>query len=319
MRRHGEGRHQVDDIAERPHPAAAVDETLPDPVHIAQGFQLDHADGALDPHIGDAVDGAAGFQGVGHAGFDGADLLEARLALEQVERGVGGGAGERVAGVGGAVHEAFFQRFVEEGFEQAVRGHRRRQGHGAAGERLGQGHDIGHHVGLLAGEHRSQPAESDHDLVEDQEQAMAVTNLAHEPYRLGIVEHHAASALHQGFHNDRGGAFGVLSDEILEGLALFRRCWQIDHQLRRHQARERPVHDIVGVADGHGADGVAVITVLKSDEFVTAADAAVDPVLHRHFHGQLDGNRTRFGKEHAVQIAGRQGRQPAGQGIGRFV
>ena len=36
---------------------------------------------------------------------DGRDLLKPRLALEQIERGIGGGAGERVGHEGRAVHQ----------------------------------------------------------------------------------------------------------------------------------------------------------------------------------------------------------------------
>ena len=43
------------------------------------------------------------------------------------------------------------------------------------------------------------------------------------------------------------------------------------------------------------------------------AHAAIEPVLHRHLHGDLDRDRAGIGKEHAVEIAGQQRRQPPRQ------
>ena len=51
------------------------------------------------------------------------------------------------------------------------------EGHGAAADALGQGHDVGHHVPVLAGEPAPGAPEAGEDLVEDEQDAVAVADL----------------------------------------------------------------------------------------------------------------------------------------------
>ena len=101
-------------------------------------------------------------------------LPQARLALEQVERGIGGGAGERIRHVGRPVHQRMHGVVRPERVEHRSacdgRGERQR----AAGQRLRQRDDVGHDAGGLAGEQRPGAAEAGEDLVEDQQQVVAV-------------------------------------------------------------------------------------------------------------------------------------------------
>ena len=55
-------------------------------------FQFDDADRTLDPHVLDPRQPPTRLQAARQRRRDGCDLLEARLPLEQVERGVGGRA-----------------------------------------------------------------------------------------------------------------------------------------------------------------------------------------------------------------------------------
>ena len=59
-------------------------------------------------------------------GLDGARLGEAGLPLEQVERGVGGGAGQGIGHEGRPVHEGRVGIVREEGLEDALARDRRR-------------------------------------------------------------------------------------------------------------------------------------------------------------------------------------------------
>ena len=77
--------------------------------------------------------------------------------------------------------------------------------------------------------------------------------------------------------------------------------------------RNSVVHAGVGIAHRHRAGGVAVIAALEGDELGAAADAAVEPVLHRHLHRDLDRDRAGLGEEHAVEIARQQRREPPRQ------
>jgi hypothetical protein len=77
------------------------------------------------------------------------------------------------------------------------------------------------------------------------------------------------------------------------------------------------VHAGNRVANRHGAEGIAVIAAAWSDEALFAGLAACLPVLQRHLHRDLDGNRARIGKEHRLQGFRRELDQQAGQFDGR--
>ena len=97
------------------------------------------------------------------------------LALEQIERGIGGGAGERIAHEGRAVHQRVAGIVGPEGVEDLARcATVAASGSVPPVSALRQGDDVGHHLGRLAGEHRAGAAEAGEDLVEDQQQLVAV-------------------------------------------------------------------------------------------------------------------------------------------------
>ncbi len=62
-----------------------------------------------------------------------------------------------------------------------------------------------------------------------------------------------------------------------------------------------------------------MIAALEGDELGAAADAPVEPVLHRHLHGDLDRHRAGVREEHPIEIAGHQGREPSRQRQRRLV
>ncbi len=119
-------------------------------------------------------------------------------------------------------------------------------------KRLADGDDVGNDAGLLAGEHGSGASEAGEDLVEDQQQIVAVGEFAQAAQHGRVVEQHAARALHQRLDDDAGDLAGM----ALEHLRQRRRArvvrWQFDDVLRRQQAVKYPVHAGV-IADGHRA------------------------------------------------------------------
>ena len=102
------------------------------------------------------------------------DLLQTRFGGEQVERGVGGGAGEGVGHESWAMHQGLGRDFGQKGFKDVRPRQSRGQRHGAAGQALAEAEDIGRDAGLFAGEQRAGAAEADKNLVGDQQHAVAL-------------------------------------------------------------------------------------------------------------------------------------------------
>ena len=173
----------------------------------------------------------------------------------------------------------------------------------AAGQRLGQRHDIRHDAGLLEREHRAGAAEAGEDLVEDQQKLVTVCQRAQSLEHARIVKAHAAGALHQRLDDDGGDLLGSLGQHRLERRRARVVDRKIDDDLLRQQAAEGGVEAAFRVGNRHGAGGVAVIAALERNDAAAAADAAIAPVLHRHFQGDFDGDRAGIAEEHAVKIA----------------
>jgi hypothetical protein len=54
-----------------------------------------------------------------------------------------------------------------------------------------------------------------------------------------------------------------------------------------------------------------MIAALEGDDPAPAADAAIAPILQRHFERHFDGDRTGIAEEHAVEAAWRHDRGKA--------
>ena len=241
------------------------------------------------------------------------DLLQPRLAFEQIERGIGGGAAERVGHVARPVHQRLLGIVRPERVEHFFRRDGRRQRQRAAGERLRQRDDVGRDAGRLAGEHRAGAAEAGEHLVEDQQHVVFVGERAQALEHGCVVEFHAAGALHQRLDDNAGDGVGALGEQLVERRRLRIVVRQIDDVMLRQQAGEQRVHAAFGVAHRHGAGGVAVIAALEGDELPAPLHAAIDPVLRRHLERDFDRDRTGVGKEHAAEIARQQRGQPPRQ------
>ena len=98
----------------------------------------------------------------------------------------------------------------------------------AAAERLGERHDVGRDAGALIGEQLAGAADAGLHLVEDQQQAVLVAELAQRPQELR--RHHAHAALaHDRLDQDRGG---LRTDRALDRLEVAERhlVEAVDHR-----------------------------------------------------------------------------------------
>src|SRR2546423_11398266 len=91
---------KIDDRAERTDEYSLRDKARAQAAEIGNAVELDYADGALHAHVLDARQAAAWCEPAGQRRCNVGNLLKPWLALQQIERGIGGSAGERVAHIG---------------------------------------------------------------------------------------------------------------------------------------------------------------------------------------------------------------------------
>ena len=167
----GRARRVVDQLHRGQHPLA------PHLGHHGAGRQLGHP----------ALQVGAHRLGVGHQA----------LALDDGNHLQPGRAGGGMARVGVAVHQLDGPAGVHELGMHPLGGHGRTHGHIGRGEALGRGHDVGHHPVAVAAEPVAQPAPAAHHLVEDQQHAGRVAQLADLP-QIGLGRRmHPARGLHR--------------------------------------------------------------------------------------------------------------------------
>jgi len=169
-------------------------------------------------------------------------VLDHLLLTHRLDRGDAGGATQWVPGRGQAAGELVVLQPVGETFRHddgAERQVTRR-------DALGHGHDVGDDVPVLAGEPASGAPEAGHDLVEDEQDVVAVADLA-DRSEVSVRRHeHAVRACHclEDHRSDCVGAF-VLED-LLEMRAA--RADRARAGVARRQERDRVV-----VERGRGA------------------------------------------------------------------
>ncbi len=130
--------------------------------------------------------------------FDGAHPLLPRGGEQQVDGGVGHGAGKRVAHKGGSVHKDA-RLAAADGAGNLLCGQGRRQGEVAPGEGLAQTHDVGADAGPVTGKQLTGATKAGGNLVGNQEHAELVAQGAHPLQVAGVIEAHAARPLDDGF------------------------------------------------------------------------------------------------------------------------
>ena len=95
---------------------------------------------------------------------------------------------------------------------------------------------------------------------------VAVGRRAQTPQHAGVVEAHAARALHQRLDDDAGDLLGVALEQRVEGGGARLVARQVDDEMLRQETAEQRVHAVVRIADRHRAGGVAVIAAAEGDE-----------------------------------------------------
>ncbi|KAG0747662.1 hypothetical protein G6F24_015516 [Rhizopus arrhizus] len=135
------------------------------------------------------------------------------VVAEDVQRCQGGRAGQRVAGVAVRMQERTLARVIKEGVVQRLCRQHRGQRQEAAGQALGQAHQVRHHPGLFAGEQRAGAAEARGDLIGNHERTVCVAQFAH-ALQVGRVMHaHAARTLQAWLQDHRADLARVLVEQ----------------------------------------------------------------------------------------------------------
>ena len=211
-------------------------------------------------------------------------IEEARLQ-HHIEHGVGRRDGQRIAAEGRAVRARC----------HTGRGFGRRQtspDRKAAAERLGQRHDVGFDADALMGEQATRAAHARLDLVEDEQNAFVVAQLAQRPEE-GMRRRADAALTLQRLDQDAGGGrtdgffhgFDVAERDLIEAVERRAEAFEIFRSTRRGQCRQR----------------ATMKRALKSDdaEFLRmalgrmVATRDLDRTLHRFSAGIAEEHRVR--------------------------
>src|ERR1700733_7404058 len=200
----------------------------------------------------------------------------------------------------------------------------RRQRQVAAGQSLGQAHEVRTDARLLAGEQRTGAPEAHRDLVRDQVHLVAVAGRAQQRQVHRVVHAHAGRALHQRLDDHRAALVRVRGERglhvgeappriLLAALArgplvAVRRGYGDDV----HEQRAVDLLVELDVAHGERAERLAVIAVGERDEAALGAAAAVAPVVEAHLQRDFDRGGAVVGIEAAREPRGGE----RGEGLG---
>ena len=250
------------------------------------------------------------------------------LAVD-LQRRDAGGAGGRVAGISIAVEQLdlAFRAVHERIMHLAARKHRAHRDR-AVGQALGGRDEIGHDAEIVDREGRAEPAEAGNDLVEDQEDAVPVTNGAQALQIAFRRDQHAGRAGHR-LDDDGGDGLGAMQrDEAFQvvgklgamlrlalGIGVAREVVGVAQMVRARQLRKDAAvgHD---AADRNAAEADAVIAALAADE--PGARALADGALvgEGDLQRGIDRFRAGAGEEHPVELGGRPARRDAAELLG---
>lgn len=244
--------------------------------------------------------------------FDVRDTVEIVVALEDVDACEGDGAGGGVAHEGGAVHEGVFGVIGVEGVEDVGSCDDGGVSGVSGGEGFAEGHDVGCDVGVVGGEELSGSAEACGDLIEDEEESVAIAEFACAFEVEGAVDIEPAGGLEDGLADHAGEFVVVLLDEGFECLEVFADGLWVGVEsatgcgcevVLGEDGCEEVVHGVFGVGDGHSAGGVAVVAETEGYHFVSFGLAQVSLVLDRYFECDFDGDGSGVGEEGVLEVA----------------
>src|SRR5262249_39332279 len=146
---------------------------------------------------------------------------------------------------------------------------------------------------VLAREELGRAAETGGDLVEDDVDAKAATELDSFGEEAGRMDEHAGSALDQRLEHERGDLVGAAGQLLLEAAKGLRAIGSGGRRNRNALHEEWPEDAVkeVNAADTDRAEGVAVIGLGHPQEALLGWTATQLPVLERLLERDLDGGR----------------------------
>ena len=170
--------------------------------------------------------------------------------------------------------------------------------HHASPEAFAERHQVGSHAVVLAAEHLAAAPHPALDLVEDEESAVLVADLARRREVARRRDVDAALALDR-LDDDRGHA---ISREIARGHDHAQRVDVSEGHVRPALQGQEGLPEHRFRRPGERAEGLAVERSDRSDEVMPARGQ------HRHLEAGLDRLRARVGEEGVLQVSGRDER-----------
>ena len=224
------------------------------------------------------------------------------MGLKVVQHRQGGGAGQGILTIGVAVHEgavALFDRVMD----MIIRHDTEDRGV-ARGHALGADDHVRDHLPVVNGEVLSRPADSRHDLVDDQQDVITVADFP-DLLKIAVLRHQrACRGTHHRFGDEgRHGVRPLVEDRFFQIVSAFDAA---GFRLQIEGTAVTVAGDDMGsmldqrlvilptarvAAQGQRPEGVAVIARPPGDDFVFGWLAAVYLILAGH----LDGGFHRFG------------------------
>ena len=218
-----------------------------------------------------------------------------------------------------------FGELTEESLVDVFGRQRRSQRQIARGEAFREAEEIGDDTFEFRDCERPQAPEAREDLVEDQVHAVLAAKVSHRLHEPSGLLGHARGALDARLQDDAGRRGGVAFEEGLQrgqrgggvgpghlaGAFGMDRCGE---SLGGEEPGIEAAMELRAFADGHRAEGVAVVGAFHRDDPAFGFLADELPILERELQGDLHGVATVVGVEAAGERAVRQ----AGEVFGEF-
>src|SRR5210317_1441269 len=166
--------HHVNQSAEGAGPDAFIDEAPGDRCKIDRLLKLQYTDAADPANISDPIPCQAGLQVVGKGFGHRRNALLPWAVEQQVDAGIGDGAGQRVGHESRTMHESP-GRVRRDRPADFSRGQNRSQAQIATGNRLSQADDVGRYSCVFAGKHFAGTAKTCGNFIGDQQNLEFVT------------------------------------------------------------------------------------------------------------------------------------------------
>ena len=184
------------------------------------------------------------------------------------------------------------------------------------GDSLGHRHHVRHDAELLGGERRAESAEARDDFVEDEQNAVAVADLA-QPLEIALGRNEHARRSGNRLDDDRGDGLGaVLGDHVLERVGEMRAVRGLSARVRiaRRIVRVRKMIDCgqrlrrellairFDAADGDAAESDAVIAARSADEANALRLSLRLPVRERDLQCRVDRLGAGVSEEDVIDV-----------------